>query len=204
MEEKLRKNIGNWETEKKTLESLKRYLKKYAKLKDAKAEKADLDKVNKKITEILEEHDWIQMEWKDVKRSKASREEGVQKLMKTISDKKKKIENATDEIIEIQSPTRDWSEEISQCQLYGNYYHWAYGKMEVAQMEGDYIFLRLLDKKGCKHDWLERNNAIIDVDGKTEELKKFSLQSIGRWIFPDVADVEILDKEMAHKFFAKK
>ena len=44
---------------------------------------------------------------------------------------------------------------------------------------------------------------LVEVGGKLDEMKEFSLYSIGRWIFPDAKDVTVEDKDMAHKLFRK-
>lgn len=210
MDDKTLKNIEKWEAEIKSLESVKRQIKKFAKLKDEKADKEDIAVVNDKIVALFEDHKFMKLDWKEIKRSKASREEGLEKINKKIADRKKKLdavkeeEPAAPEVpAEPEVPTRDWSEEIAACAPQQEYFHWAYGKMEVLAMEDDYIYLKLLDKKGCKFEWLSKNNAIVEIDGKDEEVKEFSITSIGKWLFPEMEDVDVVDKDKAHKIFSK-
>jgi len=238
MDEKAAKSIEKWEAEKKSLESVKRYIKKYQKLKEDKENdnKAEMNKIGEKVTAIFEDSKWMKLEWKEIKKSKKALEEGLAKTDKKISDRKKKIgdasdkqddkgeksfakagpkDKAMDEEAETGRPAsdekegipkeeeRDWSEEIEKCEEGSVYYHWAYGKMEVLAKEGDYIYMKLMDKKGCRHEWLTKNNAAVEIDEKKEEAKEFSLFSIGRWLFPDIADVEVIDPEKAHRSFIK-
>lgn len=42
---------------------------------------------------------------------------------------------------------------------------------------------------------------MVEVDGKIDEMKEFSKYAIGRWLFPDEAEVEVKDSEAAHKMF---
>ena len=210
MDDKTLKNIEKWEAEIKSLESVKRQIKKFAKLKDEKADKEDIAVVNDKVVKLFDDHKFMKLDWKEIKRSKASREEGLEKIDKKIADRKKKLdavkeeEPAAPEVpAEPEVPARDWSEEIAACAPGQEYYHWAYGKMEVLAMEEDYIYLKLKDKKGCKFEWLTKNNAVVEIDGKDEEVKEFGVSSIGKWIFPEMDDVEVMDKSKAHKIFSK-
>ena len=238
MDEKTAKSIEKWEAEKKSLESVKRYIKKYQKLKEDKENdnKAEMNKIGEKVTAIFEDSKWMKLEWKEIKKSKKALEEGIAKVDKKISDRKKKIDDAADKPKDTDKKTvvkagpkdksiddetgsgaslsddkedipaeeeRDWSGEIEKCEPGSVYYHWIYGKMEVLAKEGDYIYMKLLDKKGCRHEWLAKNNAVVEIDGKKEEAKEFSLFSIGRWLFPDMADMEIIDPDKAHRSFIK-
>ncbi len=218
MDEKVLKNIEKWKSEISALEEIKAAVTEFAGLKDGKAEKEEIAPVNEKTAGLFDDHAFIKMDWLEVKRSKASREEGLAKIEKKISDRVKKIEKAggtleeapadepeeaVEEVIEEAEPERDWSEEIEKCAPEAVYYHWAYGKLEVVAMEGDYIYMRPLDRKGCKHEWLTKNNAIVEIDGDEEEVKEFSIYSIGRWLFPEIEDVEVIDPEKAHRIFSK-
>lgn len=218
MDEKILKNIEKWKTEIAALDEIKAAVSEFAGLKDSKADKEEIAPVNDKVVGLFEEHPFIKMDWLDVKRSKASREEGIEKIEKKISDRMKKIEKAggadaaepeeaeetvEEEIVEEAEPERDWSEEIEKCAPGAVYYHWAYGKLEVVAMEDEYIYLLPLDKKGVKHEWLSKNNAIVEIDGEEEDAKEFSVYAIGRWLFPEIEDVEIVDPEKAHRIFSK-
>ena len=238
MDEKTAKSIEKWEAEKKSLESVKRYIKKYQKLKEDKENdnKAEMNKIGEKVIAIFEDSKWMKLEWKEIKKSKKALEEGLAKVDKKISDRKKKIGDASgkqddkgeksfakagpkDKAVDEEAESgaslgddkedipaeeeRDWSGEIEKCEPGSVYYHWIYGKMEVLAKEGDYIYMKLLDKKGCRHEWLAKNNAVVEIDGKKEEAKEFSLFSIGRWLFPDVGDIEIIDPDKAHRSFIK-
>jgi hypothetical protein len=238
MDEKTAKSIEKWEAEKKSLESVKRYIKKYQKLKEDKENdnKAEMNKIGEKVTAIFEDSKWMKLEWKEIKKSKKALEEGLAKVDKKISDRKKKIGDASgkqddkgeksfakagpkDKAVDEEAESgaslgddkedipaeeeRDWSGEIEKCETGSVYYHWIYGKMEVLAKDGDYIYMKLLDKKGCRHEWLAKNNAVVEIDGKEEEAKEFSLFSIGRWLFPDVDDIEIIDPDKAHRSFIK-
>ena len=220
MDEKNLKNIEKWKGEISILEEIKAAVAEFAELKDGKAPKEEIAPVNDKVVGLFDDNSFVKMDWLEVKRSKASREEGISKIEKKISDRLKKIEKAggeaeeapeeepeeeivEEEVIEEAEPERDWSEEIEKCAPGAVYYHWAYGKLEVLAMEGDYIYLRPLDRKGCKHEWLTKNNAIVEIDGEEEDVKEFSITSIGRWLFPEVEDVDIIDPAKAHKMFAK-
>lgn len=98
----------------------------------------------------------------------------------------------------------DWSVEIDKCALNSIYYHWAFGEMEVAGMDedGKHIYLRLLDRNGCRPEWDSRNEVAVEVNGRTENLKEFLKSSIGRWLFPNKEDVLVKDPETAHRMFA--
>ena len=213
MDEKTMKNIGKWQGEIAILEEIKAAVEEFASMKDEKAAKEDIAPVNDKAAALFDDNGFVKMDWKEVKKSKASREEGLEKLEKKISDRAKKIEKAGGAVEEapaeeeiVEEPVeeeRDWTEEIEKCAPEAIYYHWAYGKLEVVAMDGDYIYLRPLDKKGCKHEWLTKNNAIVEIDGEEEDVKEFSIYSIGRWLFPDPEDVKVVDEAKAHKIFAK-
>ena len=215
MDEKILNNIEKWKSEIAALETIKAAVGEFADLKDSKAAKEDIAPVNDKVTALFDENSFIKMEWLEVKRSKASREEGIAKIEKKISDRLKKIEKAGAEeeapaaepeeapAEEAAEPERDWTEEIEKCTPGSVYYHWAYGKLEVVTIENDYIYARVIDKKGCKHEWLAKNNSMAEIDGVVEDVKEFALSSIGRWLFPEADDVKVIDPEKAHKMFAK-
>lgn len=96
---------------------------------------------------------------------------------------------------------KDYNSEIQNCQPGSVYYNKIYGKMEVVAVEDDYIYLRILDKKGCVPDYLEKNNTIVEINGRDEEAKEFSLFSIGRWLFPEMEDVDISNASNVHSIF---
>lgn len=209
MEDKAEKLAGKWEIEKKELESLKRRLKKYQKLKNEKADLDELHKAGDKIASVLDESRWIKLDWKQIKRSKKNIEEGLTKVDEKIKTRKKKLEDlGTDAQVDTkpagkpapvkEKPVpkeRDWSEERNGCNVGTSLYHWAFGPMEVTGMEESYIYLKVLDKKGCRGEWAKK--AAIPGD------KEFSLNSIGRWLFPKETDVHVVDPESAHKLFRK-
>lgn len=47
----------------------------------------------------------------------------------------------------VATEVKDWESVIQACDVGSQYYHWAYGRMEVVAMEDVYIYLKLLDKK---------------------------------------------------------
>ena len=215
-ENRLRRNMSKWADEIELLEIIKESLEKYIVLKDEKGEKDEVDICNAKITAIIKENSWMRLDWKGIKRSKANRTEGLEKIKKKISDRQKKLDEgekllseevmiAEDGTVTPVSDGKDWSSVIEECQEGSEYYHWAYGKMEVVLIEGNYLYLKLLDKKGVKTPWMSQNNVLVEVDGKVDEMKEFSLDSIGRWLFPEEDDVVVPedDNDMAHKLFQK-
>lgn len=207
MEDKTIKNTEKWNAEKDSLEMARKHLKEFIKLKEDKAEKEAIKDEGDVLEKIFEENKFFKLDWKEVKRSKASRSEGLEKIEKKIADRKKKIEKAVAEE-ESQSKTessdgRDWSDEISKCAPSSIFYHWIYGKMEVLHMEEDYLYMKLIDKKRCKSSFLAGNNVLLDVNGKEESVKEFSIYSIGKWLFPEEGDVKIIDEKLCHKMFAK-
>lgn len=214
MDNRLRKNMNKWAEEIKLLEIIRDCLQKYIALKDEKGEKDDVDRCNAKITGLVEENSWMKLDWKEIKRNKANRAEGLAKVEKKIVDRQKKLDEgekllseetvvAEDGSVTAAPDMKDWSTAIEECQEGCVYYHWAYGRMEVAFIEGNYLYLKLLDKKGARTPWIGQNNVLVEVGGKLDEMKEFSLYSIGRWIFPDAKDVTVEDKDMAHKLFRK-
>ncbi|MCI2062790.1 MAG: hypothetical protein LKJ83_08460 [Eubacteriaceae bacterium] len=214
MDEKTLRNIGKWENENKLLSGLKVNMTKYQRLKDKKNpdNKEKMGELGDKISDALDENKWMKLDWKEIKRSKGSLEEGIEKVDKKITDRKRKLrqngvgEMAATGLVEDQTtpdrPTRDWSQEQGEAELDKIYYNWAYGEMQVVKLEDDYMYLMLLDKKGCRHEWAGRNNAIIEMDdGSLEEVKEYSVASIGKSIFPNKEDVKVLDAEKAHRIF---
>lgn len=116
--------------------------------------------------------------------------------------KRKDFEKLNSEIVEgTAGNDKDWSTEIQHCQPGSVYYNKIYGKMEVVAIEDDYIYLRILDKKGCAPDFLEKNNILVEIDGMDEEAKEFSLSSIGRWLFPEMKDVDTSNASNVHRIF---
>ena len=215
MDEKTLKNISKWESENKLLSGLKVNLTKYQRLKDKKNtdNKEKMNALGEKISNTLDDNKWMKLDWKEVKRSKGALEEGIEKVDKKITDRKRKLKQhgvgdkeATGLVSDKTTPdrpTRDWSKEQGECEVDKIYYNWAYGEMKVVKMEDDYIYMMMLDKKGCRHEWEGRNNVIIEMeDGSLEEVKEYAIDAIGRSLFPDKKDVKILDKKRSHKFFA--
>ncbi len=213
MEDKQAKNMEKWKEEIKTLESLRRNFRKFKKAKEDK-DKEEMNKLSDKVDEIMEENKWVKMDWKKIKRGKAALEEGTEKLGRKIDDRKKKImalgEEAGADLYELglkkakkgEDSGRDWSKEISQCTEGSEYYHWAYGKVSVVAKDEEYLYVRIMDKKGCKHDWLNKGNVVLVIDeNKEEEVKEFALDAIGRWLFPEIADVKVIDDSSAHRIF---
>ncbi|MEG0662072.1 MAG: hypothetical protein RR472_02225, partial [Anaerovoracaceae bacterium] len=176
MEEKLQKKVLKWEEEIKILEEVRRAFKGFSKLKDEKAVKGEIDGASEVVLALLDEHKWVNIDWKDLKRSKASRIEGIEKLDKKIEDRRILIDEVNTfekenggsfmENGKLVAPLRDWEVEIESCRPDSIYYHWAYGRLEVILEEDGYIYLRVLDKKGCAHEWLKKNNAIIELAGE--------------------------------------
>ena len=213
MDDKTLKNIEKWKSEINVLDEIKAAVTEFAALKDGKASKEEIAPANDAAAALFEDNKFVKLDWKEIKKSKASRGEGIEKLEKKIADRMKKIEKAggaveedepeVEEVVEEVEEERDWTEEIEKCAPEAVYYHWAYGKHEVVAMDGDYIYLRPLDRKGVKHAWLGKNNAIVEIDGEEEEVKEFNVYSIGRWLFPEPEDVKVIDPDTAHKMFAK-
>lgn len=205
MDNRLQKNISKWEEENRLLELVKDNLENYIALKDEKGDKDEMDIANAKITGIIEENSWMKLDWKLIKRSKASRAEGLAKVERKISARTKKIKEGelliSTEDNAVATEVKDWESVIQACDVGSQYYHWAYGRMEVVAMEDVYIYLKLLDKKGIRSSWIGKNNVLVEVDGKIDEMKEFSKYAIGRWLFPEEAEVEVKDSEAAHKMF---
>jgi len=168
------------------------------------------------IQKKLDEEKWVKILWNDIEGSDESLKDALDNIDGKIKTRQKKIEKedkakaeAEPEVKpeekpepeEEKEPERDWSGDREQCGEGSEYYHWAYGKMQVMLREEDYIYLRLMDKKGCKHEWAARNDQAVEIDGKIENVKEFSIYSIGRWLFPEAEDVTVVDAEQAHKMF---
>ena len=203
MKENQDKKLEKWESEIEVLEKVKDLLVKYSKLKDEKAEKDKVDRMNAKIASIIEDNYWTRLEWGTIKRGKQSREDGLKKIEKKIADREKKIAAHKAELEEAGGAAgRDWTAEIEACTEGSRYYHWAYGEMEVLAAEDQYIYLKVLDKKGVKHEWLGKNNAeVIDDEGEVVKVKEFPRNAIGAWLFPEKDDVTVQDPKTAHKMF---
>ena len=148
---------------KRTVELSSASMTKYQRLKDKKNpdNKEKMNELGDKIADSLEENKWMKLDWKEIKRSKGSLEEGIERVDKKITDRKRKLrqhgvgEMEATGLIEDETtpdrPTRDWSQEQGEAELDKIYYSWAYGEMQVVKLEDDYMYLMLLDKKGCKH-----------------------------------------------------
>ena len=204
MKEMQDKKIVKWQSEIEVLEELKKDVQEFAELKDQKGEKDKIDRLNAKIADIIENNFWTRLEWSTIKRGKQSRAEGLEKIEKKIKDRVKKIEAQKKAIEEAEEPliAKDWDKYRDECTEGDKLFHWAYGEMEVMAVEGEYLFMKVLDKKGCKLDWLGKNNAeVITIDGDVEQVKEFPKDAIGRWLFPDKEDVQVEDKTSCHKIF---
>ena len=204
MKEMQDKKIVKWQSEIEVLEELKKDVQEFAELKDQKGEKDKIDRLNAKIADIIENNFWTRLEWSTIKRGKQSRAEGLEKIEKKIKDRVKKIEAQKKAIEEAEEPliAKDWEKYRDECTEGDKLFHWAYGEMEVMAVEGEYLFMKVLDKKGCKLDWLSKNNAeVITIDGDVEQVKEFPKDAIGRWLFPDKEDVQVEDKASCHKIF---
>ena len=204
MKEMQDKKIVKWQSEIEVLEELKKDVQEFAELKDQKGEKDKIDRLNAKIADIIENNFWTRLEWSTIKRGKQSRAEGLEKIEKKIKDRVKKIEAQKKAIEEAEEPliAKDWEKYRDECTEGDKLFHWAYGEMEVMAVEGEYLFMKVLDKKGCKLDWLGKNNAeVITIDGDVEQVKEFPKDAIGRWLFPDKEDVQVEDKASCHKIF---
>ena len=119
-------------------------------------------------------------------------------------DEKAEVCRKADDSVEYEGTIgneKDWNSEIEKCQPGSVYYNRVYGKMEVVAAEDEYIYLRILDRKGCDPVFLEKNNTIVEIDGRDEEAKEFSLFSIGRWLFPEKEDVDTSDASNVHSIF---
>jgi len=203
MKENQDTKLEKWEAEIETLEKIEDLVVKYSKLKDEKGEKDKIDRLNAKIASIIEDNFWTRLEWGTIKRGKQSREDGLKKIERKIADRRKKIDARKAELAEESGAAgRDWTEEIEACTEGNHYFHWAYGEMEVLAVEDQYIYLKVLDKKGCKFEWLDKNNAeVIDMEGDVVKVKEFPRNAIGTWLFPEKEDVTVQDPKTAHKMF---
>lgn len=207
MDERTENVINQLDSEKAALENIRKHLKKFITLKEEKASKNEIKDENELIEKLFNDNEFIESEWKLIKRSKASRLDGVEKLDREISDRKKKIEQIFEcEMISVKTEdekAHDWSDEIESCSEGSLFYHWAFGKMQVLCREGDYIYLKISDKKGCKASFLASDDAVVELAGKEEKTKQFSIYSIGKWLFPTSEDVKVIDTKNCHKIFAK-
>ena len=204
MKEMQDKKIAKWETEIKVLEELQKDVQDFADLKDQKGDKDKIDRLNAKISDIIENNFWTRLEWSTIKRGKQSRAEGLEKIEKKIKDRKKKIAAQQKAIEEAEEPliAKDWEKYRAECSEGDKLFHWAYGEMEVVAIEGEYLFMTVLDKKGCKFDWLNKNTSeAFDADFELVQTKQFPKEAIGRWLFPDKEDVQVEDPAKCHKIF---
>ncbi len=222
MDEKTLKNIEKWNSEIAVLAEASEKVEAYSRALEEGGEAAV--EADEAAAAIFDENSFIKMDWEEVRQDGDTIRQGLGKLKKKISDRSRKIVKAGGTVSgagdagkekagggEDAGPAgedgdleREWTEEINKCAPGAVYYHWAYGKLEVVAMEDDYIYLRILDRKGCRHEWLQKNNAVVEIDGKEEEVKEFSIYSIGRWLFPEADDVEIPDQARAHRIFAER
>ncbi|MEE3361962.1 MAG: hypothetical protein VZQ84_00220 [Anaerovoracaceae bacterium] len=214
MDEKTLKMIDKWEKENRILLGLKVNLDNYQHLKSSRSSenKERMKELGNEIGEVIEENKWMKLNWKEIKRSKSALEEGIAKVDKKITDRKRKLHKqgvdakAAAGLAEADIPDeitdRDWTEERSAADVGRTYYNWAYGEMEVIRKDGDYLYLIINDRKGCKTEWSGRNNIIIEMDdGSLEEVKQYPVSAIGETLFPEKDDIKVQDKKIAHKIF---
>ncbi len=203
MRENQDKKMEKWSAEIDVLTVLKESLEEFAELKDAKGEKEKIDILNAKIANLIEDNSWIRMEWSVVKRGKQSRQEGIDKLAQKIKDRQKKIAAQVKKAEEADPVPADIDAEKLQaeCAEGAHYFHWAYGEVEVLAIEGDYVYVKLLDRKGVRDGWMEKNNAVVSTGDGLEEVKEFPRTAIGIWLFPDAKDVPSVEGIESHKVF---
>lgn len=205
MKENQDKKMDKWTAEISLLTELKEAMEQFAELKDTKGEKEQIDILNAKIANMIEDNSWIRLEWSVVKRGKQSRQEGIEKVDRKIKARQKKMEHhlklldANDPV-----PTDIDAEKLqAECTEGGHYYHWVYGEVEVLAIEGDYVFVKILDRKGVRAGWMNKNNAVVDTDSGLQEVKEFPRTAIGVWLFPEAKDVPVIEGAEGHKVFKK-
>lgn len=204
MKENQNRKLDKWNSEIGVLESLKKALEEYSALKDEKGEKDKIDKLNAKIANLIDENFWTKLEWNTIKRGKQSRTEGLEKIEKKIKDRQKKIEAYMQEQADDSAPLSEEEREKlrQECKEGDVFYHWTYGEMEVLVVEEDYLYLKILDKKGVKSELADANMVeVMNAEGDFEEAKEFPKSAIGRWLFPDKEVVPAVEGVEGHKIY---
>ena len=205
MKENQDKKLEKWSAEIEVLTTLKESMEEFAELKDTKGEKEKIDILNAKIANLIDDNSWVRLEWSTVKRGKQSRQEGIDKLAHKIKDRQKKIAAQEKKVADADPVPADIDAEKLQaeCEEGGHYFHWAYGEVEVLAIEGDYIYVKILNRKGVRAGWMDKNNAVVNTEDGLEEVKEFPRTAIGAWLFPDAADVPAIEGIEGHKAFKK-
>lgn len=205
MKENQDKKLEKWSAEIGVLTTLKEAMEEFAELKDTKGEKEKIDILNAKIANLIEDNSWVRLEWSVIKRGKQSRQEGIEKLAHKIKDREKKIAAQEKKVAAADPVPADIDAEKLQaeCVEGGHYFHWAYGEVEVLAIEGDYIYVKILNRKGVRAGWMDKNNAVVNTEDGLEEVKEFPRTAIGAWLFPDAADVPAIEGIEGHRVFKK-
>ena len=205
MRENQDKKLEKWTAEIGVLTTLKEALEEFAELKDTKGEKERIDILNAKIANLIDDNSWIRLEWSVVKRGKQSRQEGIEKLAHKIKDRQKKIDAQVKKEEENDPVPADIDAEKLQaeCAEGGHYFHWTYGEVEVLAIEEDYIYVKILDRKGVRAGWMDKNNAVVNTENGLEDVKEFPRSAVGIWLFPDAKDVPAVEGIEGHKVFKK-
>lgn len=198
MRENQDKKLEKWNSEIGVLQELKTALEEYATLKDEKGEKDKIDTLNAKIANLIEDNSWTRLEWGVIKRGKQSRAEGLDKIEKRIKDRQKKIDEHIAEKAEtpeavVAPDGLDTGVLRAECEEGDIYQHLVYGEMEVLAVEGDYIYLKILDKKGVRDGWPNKNNAVVQTEEGLEEVKEFPRNALGTVLFPKDATLTVGD-----------
>ena len=205
MRENQDKKMEKWTAEINILTDLKDALEKFAELKDTKGEKEQIDILNAKISNLIEDNSWIRLEWSVIKRGKQSRQEGIEKLERKIKARRKKVDTHQEEM-DAQDPVPadiDADKLQEECEEGLHYFNWVYGEVEVLAVEDDYVFVKVLDRKGVRAGWMDKNNAVVSTEAGLEEVKEFPRKAIGVWLFPEAADVPAMEGVEGHKVFKK-
>ena len=205
MKENQDKKMDKWTAEIGVLNTLKESLEEFAELKDNKGEKEKIDILNAKIANLIEDNSWVRMEWSVIKRGKQSRQEGIDKLAQKIKDRQKKIAAHEKKVAEADPVPADIDAEKLQaeCEEGGRYFHWVYGEVEVLAIEEDYVYVKILDRKGVRAGWMDKNNAVVNTEDGLEEVKEFPRTAIGVWLFPEAKDVPAVEGVEGHKVFKR-
>lgn len=205
MKENEDKKLEKWAAENAILIDLKASLEEFSALKDSKGDKEQIDILNAKIANLIEDNSWIRLEWSVIKRGKQSRQEGLEKIERKIKDRRRKVD-AYMKALDAQAPVTpavDAAKLQEECKEGERYFHWAYGEVELLAVEDDYVFAKILDRKGVRGGWAARNNAEVYTDDGFEEVKEFPRSAIGVWLFPEAKDVPAVEGIDGHKMFKK-
>ena len=205
MRENQDKKMDKWTAEIAVLKDLKEAMEQFAELKDTKGEKEQIDILNAKIANLIEDNSWIRLDWSTIKRGKQSRLEGIEKTDRKIRARAKKIDAHQKEVDAQDMVPADIDAEKLQaeCAEGNHYFDWAYGEVEVLAIEDDYVFVKILDRKGVRAGWMDKNNAVVNTENGLEEVKEFPRSAIGVWLFPDAKDVPAIEGIEGHKVFKK-